>query len=692
MVSFDSPKQRLKRTLKTPFIIIAGLLAMLMIASPASLFAQQSSLELQFKGGLNTLFGSTLDGLPEGFKAGYAGDGTLIYNTPKIGLGLQFGYWRNNYEPTGSGVTANATYTTRLDHIAAHYLMFGPRFYFGSDKSRFTIYPKGGIQRFYFPHLRSTVPNGSTSIQAERVRTDFDVGTSLGLELQFSSKISELLSIGAFAEYNTTVGPDAFRFIATNNLNNTTINSTDPFQRITFGATIGLDLDVGAKKDASQNTLKPGALDIGVGGGLNFLGGSGLDNLPGTLSAGYNTEVTANYRIGLSGVSVRGGFWDNQYDASQNNVVVSGVNTTMTQRLDNLSAHYVTVGPIVPITGKNATKVRAEFLPNVGLQRFYFPHSRLTGTAGNTTRVIQQVRTRLGDGWSAGAGLNVLFQVAEKFDLKVSGDYMTTLTRRGFAFSRSSIEEPVINSNNLATSNLTTFHNRDRVNRISANIGLVYNLYKRPASDKNMSPEEIQGIIEGKDDEEKDMSDESMDKEMSGENMNKDETTDPSDNVEDPNAPVTTETIEVDENGNIITTKTTTTTITTTTSDTTLAEQPIETIEEPNISDAEVAPDPNEPVTSEPTTTSEEEDSYVPPTVYRVQFVALSKDIKVFNELKQYGTVILEYFSEQGLYRYMVGDSLTEEEGLDLLQTIRKDGWPKAFLVKYQGGVRTRVR
>jgi len=82
----------------------------------------------------------------------------------------------------------------------------------------------------------------------------------------------------------------------------------------------------------------------------------------------------------------------------------------------------------------------------------------------------------------------------------------------------------------------------------------------------------------------------------------------------------------------------------------------------------------------------------VPPTVYRVQFVALSKDVKVFNELKQYGTVILEYYSAKGLYRYMVGDALSEEEGLLLLDQIHRNGWPKAFLVKYKDGVRTRVR
>jgi len=111
------------------------------------------------------------------------------------------------------------------------------------------------------------------------------------------------------------------------------------------------------------------------------------------------------------------------------------------------------------------------------------------------------------------------------------------------------------------------------------------------------------------------------------------------------------------------------------------------------------APTTTAPVYSEPSTPSP---IYAPTpstnngvndnnTIYRVQFVALSKDAKVFNQLKQYGTVILEYYSAKGLYRYMVGDAATKAEGMTLLRKIHNNGWPKAFLVKYENGTRTRI-
>jgi len=267
-----------------------------------------------------------------------------------------------------------------------------------------------------------------------------------------------------------------------------------------------------------------------------------------------------------------------------------------------------------------------------------------------------------------------LIPMNPKLDLKVGADYTSLLTDRSFGFTVAG-NNPVVN--------------RKPLSRMNFGVGVAYNLLRKEmADDSEMTPEEISKMIDEKED---DMAEEAISNEeieIGGDKPAEEtetiiESTEP-DVTPDPVVtpePVITPPVET-------TTPVVTPPVTTT----------------PDINTENVEPTP--PVTTTPstiiTTPSTRPETQSPVyteseyasdgnTVYRIQFVALSKDVKVFNDLKQYGTVILEYFASKGLYRYMVGDAATEAEGRALLENVRDNGWPKAFLVRYQDGVRTRL-
>gem|GEM_PF-2370011 len=618
----------------------------LAICLPLGILAQSDStttvpynpLEVEVSLYGHSLFGDAIDQLPEKMKLGYGIDLTAKYRIGEFGLALSGGYWRVGYEPMKAGVD----YTIRQnieDHIGAHYIMFGP--YYSADAGKFSveINPKVGVQRFYFPHFvgRSTV-NGNMGQVVERTRTDFDAGISLGLGLKARVLITDDVAVHARLDYMSTVGSESFKYIYTSPGNRYT--NSNPLQSISFG--VGASMAIPGINQ-KQKSFAPSALEVGLGAGLNFLTGKGINNLPGNKSVGYITNLNLDYRIGKSGIALMGGNWENEYERP-------GIAT----RLDVLGGHHISAGPIIPLASLD--KVNIEVVPHAGIDRIYFPH-----TPSNPNRVTTNLRA----GWTAGLMARAAFPVSPVLDFRVSADFTSMLTDRGFGFT-------------ARGANAVT--NRSPLQRVNIGANLAYKLLKK-VEEVEMTPDEIQELIDAKED---DM-DSDMDKDGvedtdmqvggDGDKENMDEEGTPTETMpSDPKTgePATTMPSTTDPNTTNPSSGNTTTVPSTTAPTTTYP--------------STTYPSTTSPTYTSPTTT------YVPPTVYRVQFVALSKDVKVFNELKQYGTVILEYYSAKGLYRYMVGDALSEEEGLLLLDQIHRNGWPKAFLVKYKDGVRTRVR
>jgi len=617
------------------------ILCMLMIF-PAALISQSndststvntSPFEIDLSVFGHSLFGDGIGTLPGKTSIGIGYDGALKYRMGNVGLALSGGFWKANYDPVASGVT----FTQRLDAISAHYIMFGPFLTVGEGKVQFEINPKVGVQRFYFPHFTG---RSSTGQVVQRVRTDFDAGITAGLGVKGRWKLDNDISLHLRVDYLSTLSDEAFKYRYTTPSGTTT--NTNPLQSLSFGAGASLALKSKSTNDSSKS-FAPTALDIAAGAGLNFLIGKGIDNLPGEKSAGYDADLTLNYRIGRSGIALSGGFWDNKYDAKSPTTV-----GMVTQRLDNISAHYISAGPIIPVTSKTS-KIRLEAVPHVGIQRIYFPHSSLVSGGS----VVRRVTTNLEAGWSAGLGLNLMIPIDPKLDLKIGADYTSMLTDRGFGFTvRQS--NPVVN--------------RTPLERINVGVGVAYNiLQKVTAADDEMTPEKIAEMIDAKEDDMEKTDTENKD----GIDMQVGGDKDPMDKPKE----------EVD---------TTIETVPQTNQPTVTEETEVPAATDPAVTNPpSTTPAIPSPVITEPSTSDVSSSSN---TVYRVQFVALSKDVKVFNQLKQYGTVILEYYAAKGLYRYMVGDANTREEGLELLNRIHRNGWPKAFLVKYENGIRTRVR
>lgn len=585
------------------------------------------SFDISFFG--HSLFGDGINTLPGKTSLGIGFEGALKYERGNSGIALSGGYWKAGYDATATATN----FTQRLDGISAHYLMIGPYMNVGTGKVKFEINPKIGVQRFYFPHFVGRSTMGQIT---HRVRTDFDAGITAGLGLKARWTVAKDVSLLLRADYMSTLSKEAFKYRYTSPSGTTT--NTKGLQSLSFGAGASLALKSKETNDAAKS-FAPTALDIAAGAGLNFLIGKGIDNLPGEKSVGYDIDLTLNYRIGRSGFALSGEFWDNKYEAKTATTVGN-----VDQRLDNISAHHISLGPIIPISSKSATKTSFEVVPHVGIQRIYFPHSTLE-SGGN---VVRRVRTNLEAGWSAGLSANLMIPIDPKLDLKIGADYTTMLTDRGFGFT--------VQQNN-------GYSNRERLQRINVGVGIVYNIMEKVvAVDSEMTPEMIAEMIDKKEDDTDTENKDGIDMQVGGEK----------DPMDKPKEGVDT-TIE---------------TIPPTDPPTQTTQEPVVTTPAPTTTKPTIpSPTVPSPVYTDPGTSTSSSN-----TVYRVQFVALSKDVKVFNELKQYGTVILEYYSAKGLYRYMVGDAATEQEGLELLNRIHSNGWPKAFLVKYANGRRSRVR
>ncbi|MBT8221512.1 MAG: SPOR domain-containing protein [Bacteroidia bacterium] len=638
---------------------------------PITCFSQDNPFEADFSVGIHTLFGDGIDRLPEEFEVGLVYEGALQYRAGTFGLVLKGGFWHNKfdlqgrsiYDPITNTTGGTITYNQRLEDFSAHYLLFGILYHVDSGPFSLQIAPVAGVQRFYFPHFSAVAQVSGMFPPKEilRFRSLFGPGLSAGLGLKVGYRINPRTAINLKLDYLQTFTNDGFRYwlreiapVDTNNNNAIDVNETynapignfynwDPLRSLkaSLGASFALGKSMSATEDEEAPSLAPTALDVDVSAGYNALFGKGIDNLPGNIDGGYNTDLTINYRLGRWGAAFRFGFWDNKYDVTSEGFLgVGGVVIDTYQRLDNLSSHYFTLGPIIPIYNESDSKIKFEVIPQVGIQRIYFPHSWIRATTPtSTSRFLNRVYSQLETGLSAGLGANILYEVGNNLSLKLSIDYISTITEKALGYKVQSLNFGTTGGNTLVgpvtlpTASGRGFANRDRLERIGIGLGLSYNLFKKPVKEA-MEPKDIQEMIEEK---------------------------------EEP----ATDSIDV-----IITDP---------------VPEPVE-----EVPAEEVVPPPAEPVPPPPPVVEppvkEPEPIKPPEVVYRVQFVALSKDIKTFNELKQYGTVILEFFSEQGLYRYMVGDGKTLQEGLDLLDTIHNNGWPKAFLVKYENGVRTRVR
>ncbi len=79
-------------------------------------------------------------------------------------------------------------------------------------------------------------------------------------------------------------------------------------------------------------------------------------------------------------------------------------------------------------------------------------------------------------------------------------------------------------------------------------------------------------------------------------------------------------------------------------------------------------------------------------TYYKVQLVALrryNQRTDTFNEVKAFGdNITSEYVIEKNINRILLGSYFSLEEARSALNQVQNNGWPKAFLVRYEDGQR----
>jgi tetratricopeptide (TPR) repeat protein/cell division septation protein DedD len=78
-------------------------------------------------------------------------------------------------------------------------------------------------------------------------------------------------------------------------------------------------------------------------------------------------------------------------------------------------------------------------------------------------------------------------------------------------------------------------------------------------------------------------------------------------------------------------------------------------------------------------------------TYYKIQLLAVSKfnaNDKIYQDLLQLGDLETEYLTDRGIYRVLISAFLSPEEAKQMQQTAQGRGFPNAFVVKYQDGMR----
>ena len=76
---------------------------------------------------------------------------------------------------------------------------------------------------------------------------------------------------------------------------------------------------------------------------------------------------------------------------------------------------------------------------------------------------------------------------------------------------------------------------------------------------------------------------------------------------------------------------------------------------------------------------------------YKVQLVALRKfdpNHSSFQPLKSYGRIDGETITRRNLTRILLGDFFSKQEAINMLGTVQQSGFPNAYLVQYENGVR----
>lgn len=78
-------------------------------------------------------------------------------------------------------------------------------------------------------------------------------------------------------------------------------------------------------------------------------------------------------------------------------------------------------------------------------------------------------------------------------------------------------------------------------------------------------------------------------------------------------------------------------------------------------------------------------------TYYKVQLIAVAKfneNDKIYEDLLTLGDLETEYLTDRGIYRVLISAFLTAEEAKQVRSTARSNGFPNAFIVKYEDGMR----
>ena len=78
-------------------------------------------------------------------------------------------------------------------------------------------------------------------------------------------------------------------------------------------------------------------------------------------------------------------------------------------------------------------------------------------------------------------------------------------------------------------------------------------------------------------------------------------------------------------------------------------------------------------------------------TYYKVQLAAVSKfkpNSSVFRKVKNEGRLDTELIIDRGLTRVLLADFFSLVEAKEALKAAKRSGFPKAYLVKYEDGIR----
>ena len=76
---------------------------------------------------------------------------------------------------------------------------------------------------------------------------------------------------------------------------------------------------------------------------------------------------------------------------------------------------------------------------------------------------------------------------------------------------------------------------------------------------------------------------------------------------------------------------------------------------------------------------------------YKIQLVALRSfdpNHESFQTVKSYGRLDGETITRRNLTRILLGDYFSKTEAINTLNTVQQSGFPNAYLVQYENGVR----